>query len=119
LRRNRKPLRLCTRLSGTRLQNPRRPPGTSRSHIGRHAGFPDERTRLAARHRISRPALGLRHEQPPPLTWARTLRRNAAMTKRTVETPAWLRWLWLVGGGLSFWSLGFNTLRGSDVWWHI
>jgi hypothetical protein len=31
----------------------------------------------------------------------------------------WTRAAWYVGAALVFWSFGYTTMRGSDLWWHI
>lgn len=33
--------------------------------------------------------------------------------------PGWTRALWYLGAALTFWSFGYTTMRGSDLWWHI
>lgn len=37
--------------------------------------------------------------------------------------PRWLspvtRALWVLAASVSFWSFGFTTMRGSDLWWHL
>ena len=32
---------------------------------------------------------------------------------------SWARALWYLGAALVFWSFGYTTMRGSDLWWHI
>lgn len=32
---------------------------------------------------------------------------------------AWFPAVWYLGAALTFWSFGYTTMRGSDLWWHL
>ena len=65
-----------------------------------------------SRQRRERPA-------PAPAPSLPTAPGEAARQAGGPIEPARVRWAWWAAAALSFWPLGFNALRGSDVWWHI
>jgi hypothetical protein len=44
---------------------------------------------------------------------------SATATIATTPEPRSALVLWLLAALLTFWSFGFTTMMGSDLWWHL
>ena len=86
---------------------------TGPAPVPRNAAMIRKRRRKAP-HTVARsPLVGERQPAGP----ATPVPADGRPVPATASLP--VRALWFAGAALTFWSLGFNTLRGSDVWWHI